>query len=261
MKRVLPLFLFACAAHAQLAAPAASGVSVGHIHLLVDDPEAQKKVWVDAMGAEPTKTGTLEMLRMHGVFILVGKARATPAGGTDGSTVHHLGFAVKDLAAAKARLEKAGVTIASANPNGKQIMAQFPDKVIVELSEEAGLPTDIAMHHIHLATPGPEKLRAWYVDTFGGRAGTRGTFLGAFLPGGEVDMRKAESAQASTKGRALDHIGFEVKGLEAFCKKLEAAGVKFESPYREVPQIGLKLAFLVDPEGTRIELTEGLMGK
>jgi catechol 2,3-dioxygenase-like lactoylglutathione lyase family enzyme len=50
-----------------------------------------------------------------------------------------------------------------------------------------------------------------------------------------------------------------VKNLEAFCKKLEADGVKLEIPYREMPQLGgLKLAFLVDPEGTRIELTEGL---
>jgi catechol 2,3-dioxygenase-like lactoylglutathione lyase family enzyme len=59
----------------------------------------------------------------------------------------------------------------------------------------------------------------------------------------------------------MDHIGFEVKNLEAFCKKLEAQGVKFEIPYRDVPQLGLKIAFLVDPEGTRIELTEGLAGK
>jgi catechol 2,3-dioxygenase-like lactoylglutathione lyase family enzyme len=261
MRRILPLFLFACAAHAQLAAPNAAGVSIGHIHLLVGDPEAQKKVWVEAMGAEPTKTGTLELLRLPGVFLIVGKARTTPAGGTDGSMVHHLGFAVKDLAAVRARLEKAGVTAAPVNGNAKQVMAQFPDQVIVELTEETALATPVAMHHIHLATPDPEKLRGWYVETFGGRAGTRGNFLAAFVPGGEVDMRKAAAPQSPTKGRTLDHIGFEVKGLEAFCKKLEAAGVKFESPYREVPQIGLKLAFLTDPEGTRIELTEGLTGK
>jgi len=49
-----------------------------------------------------------------------------------------------------------------------------------------------------------------------------------------------------------------VKNLEAFCKKLDADGVKLETPFRDIPQIGLKIAFLVDPEGTRIELTEGL---
>ena len=46
--------------------------------------------------------------------------------------------------------------------------------------------------------------------------------------------------------------------LEAFCKKLEASGVKFEIPYRKVPSLGLSIAFLTDPWGTRIELTEGL---
>ena len=69
------------------------------------------------------------------------------------------------------------------------------------------------------------------------------------------------SLSGSDQGRSIDHIGFEIKGLEAFCKKLEAAGVTFEVPYREVAQLGLKLAFIVDPVGTRIELTEGLAGR
>jgi catechol 2,3-dioxygenase-like lactoylglutathione lyase family enzyme len=82
------------------------------------------------------------------------------------------------------------------------------------------------------------------------------------IPGGEVDFRKAQQPEAPTKGRSLDHIGFEVKNLEEFCKKLQTEGVTFDSPYREMPQLaGLKLAFIVDPEGTRIELTEGLAGK
>jgi catechol 2,3-dioxygenase-like lactoylglutathione lyase family enzyme len=261
MRRLLLFVISACALRAQLAAPLEPGVSIGHLHLVVTDPEAQKKVWIDALGAEATKTGTLEMLRLPGVYVIVGKARTEPTGGTDGSTVHHLGFAVKDLPAVKAKLDAAGISSAPVNGNPKQIMAQFPEKIIVELSEETALATPVAMHHIHLSTPDPEKLRAWYVQTFGARAGTRGNFLAAFVPGGEVDTRKATAPQAPTKGRSLDHIGFEVKDLESFCKKLEAAGVKFESPYRDVPAIGLKIAFLIDPEGTRIELTEGLSGK
>jgi hypothetical protein len=35
----------------------------------------------------------------------------------------------------------------------------------------------------------------------------------------------------------------------------------FDMPFREVPAIGLKIAFIVDPVGTRIELTQGLAGK
>jgi Glyoxalase/Bleomycin resistance protein/Dioxygenase superfamily len=49
-----------------------------------------------------------------------------------------------------------------------------------------------------------------------------------------------------------------VRNLEAFCRKLEAAGVKFDVPYRKMPNLGLALAFLTDPSGVYIELTEGL---
>jgi catechol 2,3-dioxygenase-like lactoylglutathione lyase family enzyme len=55
----------------------------------------------------------------------------------------------------------------------------------------------------------------------------------------------------------LDHIGFEVTNLEAFCKALEAKGVRFDRPYGKLPS-GFGLAFLTDPWGTYIELTEGL---
>jgi catechol 2,3-dioxygenase-like lactoylglutathione lyase family enzyme len=81
------------------------------------------------------------------------------------------------------------------------------------------------------------------------------------VPGMSFSFRRTDAAQAATKGRSLDHIGFEVKDLEAFCKKLAADGVTFESPFRDVPAIGLKIAFLIDPAGTRIELTEGLAGR
>jgi hypothetical protein len=61
-----------------------------------------------------------------------------------------------------------------------------------------------------------------------------------------------------TRGRAIDHIGFEVKNLEAFVKGLEAKGMKIDVAYRAVPQLGLAIAFITDPWGTYIELTEGL---
>jgi hypothetical protein len=67
----------------------------------------------------------------------------------------------------------------------------------------------------------------------------------------EFSIRRVDKPQAATKGRSLDHVGFEVKGLEAFCKKLEAAGVPFDTAFRDIPSIGLKVAFVVDPAGTR----------
>ena len=56
----------------------------------------------------------------------------------------------------------------------------------------------------------------------------------------------------------MDHIGLEVKNLEAFCKQLEATGVKLNVPYSYRSQEGLGLAFLTDSLGTYLELNEGL---
>ena len=225
--------------------------------MMVTDPEAHKKLWVGLLGAEVAHTGSLEMFKFPGIFIVAGKARAAVEG-SDGSTIDHFGFVVPSYSDIKAKLTALNITFAQDMPANKQVIANFPDKIKVEFTEDPNVKAT-TMHHIHLATPDPEKLRAWYVKTFGAEAGTRGQFLAAFIPGGQVNTRKAEQAPAPSKGRALDHIGFEVKNLEAFCKKLQAEGMTLDMPYREMPQLGgLKIAFLTDPEGTRIELTEGL---
>ena len=82
--------------------------------------------------------------------------------------------------------------------------------------------------------------------------------LGADLPGGGLNFSQSTEPVTPTRGRALDHIGFEVKNLEQFCKKLEMQGIEIETPYRAVPELNITLAFITDPWGTRIELNEGL---
>jgi len=259
MRRLLILIVASAASlFPQLPAPNESGISMGHIHMMVADPEAHKKLWVGVLGAEVTHAGPLEMWKLPGIFLMVGKARTPPEGGTAGSTVNHFGVVVPSYPAIKAKITELGLEIATDNATNRQIIVNFPDKVAVEFSEDTTLKVPMAMHHIHISTPNEEKLRDWYVKTFGAKPGMRRNFQAAFIPGGEVDFRKAANPEAPTKGRSLDHIGFEVKNLEAFCKKLEADGVALETPFRDVPRIGLKIAFLVDPEGTRIELTEGL---
>jgi predicted enzyme related to lactoylglutathione lyase len=50
-----------------------------------------------------------------------------------------------------------------------------------------------------------------------------------------------------------------VKDLAQTMKKMEADGVTINSPLRDMTkQFGLKIAFVTDPNGTYIELTEGL---
>ena len=57
----------------------------------------------------------------------------------------------------------------------------------------------------------------------------------------------------------LDHIGFEVVHLEAFCRRLGTLWIALETPYTRDSD-GMGRASLTDPWGTSIELTEGLSG-
>ena len=116
----------------------------------------------------------------------------------------------------------------------------------------------IVLHHIHFAAPDVAAMKAWYVKTFAARPGTRAGFEAADLPGVNLTFGASAEPVVATRGRTLDHIGFEVRNLEAFCKQLEASGITLDRPYTKVPALGIAIAFLTDPWGTYIELTEGL---
>jgi len=130
--------------------------------------------------------------------------------------------------------------------------------VKIEIYEDKTIAAPIVNHHIHFYDASVADTKAWYVKTFGAKGGMRGRFEAADLPGVNLSFSLSETPVVGTKGRALDHIGFEVKDLEAFCKKLEASGIKFDVAYRKVPALGISIAFFTDPFGTYIELTEGL---
>ncbi len=240
---------------AQLAAPNDKGVAMGHLHLNVSDIAAQKHFWVDLLGASPVMLGKIEGVKLPGTIVLF--TAKTPTAGSDGCVVDHVGLKVKDLKEANDKLTGGGVAFEK-NPNGHQSMVTGPDLLRVELTEDAAMTVPVAFHHIHFYTEPVLETQAWYAKTFGAKPGRRAIFDAADLPGVNLTFSKAETKCAPTKGRVLDHIGFEVKNLEAFCKGLEARGIKFDVPYRKVPALGIAIAFFTDPWGTYIELTEGL---
>jgi len=267
------LLLFAVSAatiFAQIPAQNAEGIGIGHVHLMTSDPDAMTKVFVDALGAVPGSSGSLKTLKLPGLFIMMFKG--TPSGGSNGSSANHIGFVVQDYADIKAKLAAAGAKqVFDLVPN-KQLMVEVLDGVRIEVFEDKALAkSPVQHHHIHLSVPDPEATRAWYVKMFGAEAGSRRNLPAAMFPGGEVDFIKATAAKdapadapivAPTKGRSIDHIGFDVKDLKATMERLKAAGVTVDSDYRDMTQqIKLKIAFVVDPVGTRIELTEGLAGQ
>jgi len=98
------------------------------------------------------------------------------------------------------------------------------------------------------------------------RPGQTDFFIGADLPGVGYSLNffRWEGDQSithvPTASRVVDHVGFEVKNLEAFCKALEAKGIKLIRPYkkRDAAMNNIATATIVDPWGVSIELTEGL---
>jgi len=114
-------------------------------------------------------------------------------------------------------------------------------------------------HHLHLAAPDVEGLRDWYTEVFGAEPGERRGLPSALVPGGRVDFLPAQGAPPrGSRGAAIDHIGFEVNDMDAFAARLAELGIAFDSAPRSVEAIGLTIAFITDPVGTYIEITQGL---
>jgi catechol 2,3-dioxygenase-like lactoylglutathione lyase family enzyme len=246
---------------AQMAAP--GQVSMGHVHLAVHDIDANKQFWA-AMGGTPMSLGgIIDGVRFGSVNILLRKADAAPAPAI-GSVINHIGFSVPNVREALAKWKAAGLKTEDGR-NPQQGFVYTPgDLVRLEILENPGQTAPVAFHHVHFFvadTPGagglPE-MQAWYAKMFGAMPGKRQNFDTDNLPGAELTFTKSAMPVTTSKGHGVDHIGFQIKGLEAFCQKLEASGMKLDTPYTKRPDLGLALAFITDPWGTSIELNEPL---
>ncbi|HUI78978.1 MAG TPA: VOC family protein [Bryobacteraceae bacterium] len=256
MRWLFLLAVFTAPVLAELPAPNAAGVSFGQIQLRVRDANAQMKVWTDVLAPQLGKAGPMVLLKVPGINVIISNSETDA--GSDGSALNHITFAVKDYADIKTKLKKDKVPMKDSN---RHLMATFPAGIRVEFIEDKNLPTPVAFHHLQLAVVDPEGERDWYVKHFGAVALPDQANFAVSLPGGEIHFVKTATPQAPTRGRALDHFGLEVKGLEAFCKNLTSDGVTLNFEYHELPRFGFKAAFLTDPAGAYIELTEGLAGK
>lgn len=252
---------FAGAGQAQLLPPNAAGVTMGHVHLNVSNVEAQKKFWVDLFGATPLKREGLQGVKVPGMLILF--TQKDPTAPSEGAVIDHFGFKVHNTQEFLKNCRDAGFVTrpvfrgVEGFPNA---YIEGPDGVKIEIQEDASMTGPPAPNHVHYQVKDVFALRDWYVTTFGAVARKRGILNTADISTMNLTFsaNREDTPRPATKGRALDHVGFEVKNLEAFCKKLEADGVHFDVPYHKVPTLGIAVAFLTDPMGGYIELTEGL---
>ena len=253
------LFLWQSAI-AQLATPNPAGLTFGHVHLVVSDPEEHTRLWVEHFDAEISQRGPLTALKFPNMIVLL--REGTPTLGSRETVMDHFGFKVRSIERFLAKWRAAGYEVGpeflgSEGQNNAYVM--MPDGVYVELQEDQSLHEEITGYHIHYRTAQFEELLDWYVDAFGLEVRPRGRIQTTTnVPGMNLSFGGSETPRAPTQGTAIDHIGFEVEDLEALIADLAAKGIELDSPMREIEAIGLKIAFLTDPSGVYIELTEGL---
>jgi catechol 2,3-dioxygenase-like lactoylglutathione lyase family enzyme len=265
MKSLLAVILF----WGSTVAAAEGPIAMGHHHVNTGNLEASKRFWA-LLGATPVAFSDYTVMRLPDLLVFL--RQQEPTGGTRGTTVNHVGLRLKDVRARVAAMKEAGVAVitreelADAKDDVYFHAVQkthiafllSPDGTKVELFEDPASPEPLANHHIHFYAPDVAAMKSWYVETFGAAPGQRGGMEAAQLPGVNLTFSPASGEVTGTKGRSVDHIGFEVQGLKALCEKLEGKGIQFDRPYTERPELKVAVAFLFDPWGTYIELSEGL---
>jgi catechol 2,3-dioxygenase-like lactoylglutathione lyase family enzyme len=266
MNKLIPALLLVAGlatgtACAQPYTPNEAGVTMGHWHLNSRDVEATKKIFVGMGGVAGNPTDELQRVTFPGVIVNLNLRGASPppTGGSVGSVVNHVGFIVKNVPESVAKWKAAGVPVLPGN-NGRldQAYVETPDGLRIEILEDKNQNVPIRHEHVHFFVPegSVTELQAWYAKHFGAKSSLRNNAPVDDIPGAQLRINKADKAQAPTKGRALDHIGFDVVDLKAFISKLEAAGIKLDRPYAMNEQSGTALAFITDPWGTYIELNQ-----
>jgi catechol 2,3-dioxygenase-like lactoylglutathione lyase family enzyme len=271
-------------AAAALASPAAAElmndvapVIVGHYHLNVTSVAEHRRFWVDTLGGKAVKVGTVEAIEFPDVYLFLHEQ--PPTGPTRGTTFDHIGFAVPDVPAMTTKVVANGYALTvgrepapgeTASPPTAGNYGRFsylvgPDGVKVELVTNAaeGAPP-IVHHHVHFVNRQFVEMQQWYMKAFNAtlREGQTDFFIGADLPGVGYMLNffswLPNENLVGTQGRAVDHVGFEVRNLRGFVAELESKGIALAAPFRRDEALGLNVARIVDPWGTIIELTEGL---
>jgi len=269
---------------AALAGPAAgelanqaAPVIVAHYHLNVTSIAEHRRFWVDTLGGKAVKIGSVEAIEFPDVYLLLDER--VPSGPTRGTTFDHIGFAVPDVPALTTKVVANGYALTvgrepapgeTASPPTAGNYGRFsylvgPDGVKVELvTNMAADAPPITHHHVHFVNRPFVEMQQWYMKAFNAtlREGQTDFFIGADLPGVGYMLNffswLPSEGLVGTAGRAVDHVGFEVRDLRAFCAELERKGIRLATPYRRDESLGIAVATIVDPWGTVLELTEGL---
>lgn len=246
-------------AHAQLAPLNDLGVTFAHVHLNVTDAAAHEELWSNVFDGAIVAKGSLRTVRLPNMLVVF--TEREPTGPSQGTVMDHFGFKVRDIDEILAEWRARGLEVQSEFNGAEGFRNAYviaPDGVRLELQEDPQLPVKATGYHVHFWSNQTEELMAFYENTFGAWTWPRGNIeTTSNVPGMNLSFASCRTECVATRGRAIDHIGFEIDGLEQFVAGMQARGVDFQMGYREIGSIELAIAFFTDPSGVYVELTEG----
>ncbi len=215
----------------------------GPIHLNVSSVDAHRRFWSETLGAARDAKDPA-IVELPNVSIVMD--HRAPTGGTKGTPVNHIAFAVPDVRAAVDWTRAAGYPIVTRAELPERFdvrndlgfipaletsvaFTMGPDDIKVEFIEVRSAAPPFALHHIHFFAPDAEQMLSWYAGIFGAPPGDRGPFLAIDLPGGvNLTFSAAPPAVLPTRGRVIDRIGVVVDNLIDVRKRLHSSGIACE---------------------------------
>lgn len=225
-----------------------AGVTMGHHHIMVPDVDAQKAIWVDALGGKLSGNPGLEFVEFPGTFLILTPGQGTE--GTKGSALDHIAFNLRDLPGARTKLAARGVEIF--NESDARFDANLPGGIEVHFFAAPDLPTPIEHRAMAFVSTDAAAQRAWWENVLGATTHQEGELMVSTIPGARLFFTESATAAAPTRGRALDHTGIGVADVGAFCERVAAKGVECEMLFNGAA------AIINDPGGVAIEVNSGL---
>src|SRR5882672_11472710 len=243
-----------------VAAPAAAQTPIlpvlDHIHLNVPD-QAKAVQWYQKNFGGQTMTEAPDRLMLGDTrLIFLKNDKGQPS---TGSALDHIGFSFADLDAKMKALEAAGVKVVTPVRDVAGLFkfgfVEDPWGTRIEVVQD---PEKLGLHHVHLRSPDPAGMLAWYVDKFGGSLSKLKGRLDGINYGG-VWMLAQQGPATPSAGHSIDHMGMRPVNVDNAVTALKAKNVKVTTEPRPLTLpsgVSMRLAFIEGPEGVRIELVQ-----
>src|SRR5262245_40080551 len=262
-----------------------------HLHLNTTDPAAAINFYTGNFECEKRRfAGLMDAVWAQKSWLLFSKVNAAPPWELT-SAIWHMGWGAEDMKAAYEKQLASGtrfftplsdISDLARVPNFYYAYVDGPDHALIELNT-AG---HHHFGHLHLFSEDPVAAGIWYMKNFGAvRRGNPTTapsrevrMYKGFQVGPSMslmmdnvniiifplelskqsypDQWKNGQTLTSTKGRAIDHVGFSVDNLSDVIEKLRKDGVSISDEIKSIPAAKIKYAFIEGPDKIRIELIE-----